>query len=164
GGIALTQAGARMTLPIEGEAQTTFWAALDNYAQCATSDDDALARVFAQPSECATLLDMALNSIKGNSGVATWLADAVTGTIWLRIHAHEKVSVDRSAMLGDALVSLCEALRERGGAPAVIAAPAELASRRVLWDVSEATGGLMRDIKQRFDPDGLLNPGRTVVG
>ncbi|MGZ6285560.1 MAG: FAD-binding oxidoreductase [Ktedonobacterales bacterium] len=164
GGVALTQAGARMTLPVEGEAQTTFWTALDNFTQYATGSDDALVHISAQPSECATLLDVALNSIKGNGGVATWLADATTGTIWLRIHADENERADRTAALGDVLMPLYEALRECGGAPAVLAAPAEAAARGALWGVSGATGGLMRDIKQRFDPDGLLNPGRFVVG
>lgn len=168
GEAALTHGGARMTVRVEGETQRTVWAALDDYTQCATGGEDtALVRVSAQPSECATLLDVALNCIRESRGVSTWLADAATGTYWLRMRAREDGGADRITTLGDMCVSLRESLRQCGRAPVILAAPTDFASRAALWEVSGATNatyGLMRDIKQRFDPDGLLNPGRSVAG
>lgn len=166
GETVLTQAGARMALPIEGEAQTTFWATLDDYAQCVTrGDDEVLLRISAQPSACATLLDVAQSSIKESGGVSTWLADAATGTIWLRMSTGGRIGgADRMASLGDMLGSLREALSQHGRAPAILNAPPGLASHVSLLGEPGGTHSLMRDIKQRFDPDGLLNPGRLMVG
>ena len=159
---AMTNGGARITLVVDGEAHETFWAAVDNYAQCATrGNNEALLRVSAQPSDCAALLDAALNSASEVGATLTCLADAATGTLWLRIRAG---SGDPSEALGDALTSLRVALSQLGRAPAILDAPVSVASRVMLSDIPAVTGRLMRDIKKQFDPNGLLNPGRTIVG
>lgn len=162
---AMTEGGARRTRAIDSNEQATFWAALDDYAQCVTrGDDEVLLRVAAQPSESAALLDAVLKSANEGGVMLTWLADAATGTIWLRMRAGGTGKGEPSAALGDALASVCEVLSRLGRPPAILDAPAGVASRGGLSDISAVTGRLMRDIKKQFDPEGLLNPGRTAAG
>ena len=57
------------------------------------------------------------------------------------------------------------ALAQRSGGHAVLfAAPAELKRGLDVWGPAPEAFSLMREIKRRFDPGGLLNPGRFVGG
>jgi glycolate oxidase FAD binding subunit len=49
------------------------------------------------------------------------------------------------------------------GSLVVMAAPADVTRKLSAWGTTPATIQLMRRLKQAFDPDGILNPGRFVV-
>jgi len=51
-----------------------------------------------------------------------------------------------------------------GGSLVVETAPAEVRARQDVWGTSPGSLGLMRAVKDRFDPDGRLAPGRFVGG
>jgi glycolate oxidase FAD binding subunit len=75
----------------------------------------------------------------------------------LRLEASEK-------MLLAAHSALKAYLKPIGGTLVVLSAPLEVKSRIDVWgEVGDALP-LMRRIKQRFDPKGILNPGRFVAG
>jgi glycolate oxidase FAD binding subunit len=52
----------------------------------------------------------------------------------------------------------------RGGQTLILRAPDEIKSRIDVWGEVGPTGGLMRGLKEKFDPHRLLNPGRFVAG
>ena len=49
------------------------------------------------------------------------------------------------------------------GSLVLLAAPADVAQQLGAWGTMPATIQVMRTLKQAFDPDGILNPGRFVV-
>jgi glycolate oxidase FAD binding subunit len=82
------------------------------------------------------------------------VGDMNTGTLWIACAARQS-ELER-------LPRLTRIARERRGHVVVFAAPPALKSGVNVWGESGATLTLMREIKHRFDPDGLLNPGRFV--
>lgn len=54
--------------------------------------------------------------------------------------------------------------RARGGQTLILRAPDEIKSRMDVWGEAGHTAGLMRALKEKFDPHRLLNPGRFVAG
>ncbi|MBM4296556.1 MAG: FAD-binding oxidoreductase, partial [Deltaproteobacteria bacterium] len=59
------------------------------------------------------------------------------------------------------LISLAQ---QHQGHAVMFAAPPELKLGIEVWGPSPPTISLMRAIKQRFDPHGILNPGRFIGG
>jgi len=83
-------------------------------------------------------------------------ADVVLGTIWIVAPAN-RTSADHFAEL----ISLA---RQHCGHAVLFAAPPELKHGVEVWGPSPSTIALMHDVKQRFDPHGILNPGRFIGG
>jgi glycolate oxidase FAD binding subunit len=54
--------------------------------------------------------------------------------------------------------------RARGGQTLILRAPDEIKTRIDVWGEAGHTTGLMRALKEKFDPHRLLNPGRFVAG
>jgi glycolate oxidase FAD binding subunit len=82
--------------------------------------------------------------------------DASMGTIWLVFPAN-KATLARFSEIE-------RMAREWRGHAVVFSAPAALKAAVDVWGTSPPTLSLMREIKSRFDPHELLNPGRFVGG
>jgi glycolate oxidase FAD binding subunit len=84
-------------------------------------------------------------------------ADVGTGIIRVGFDADERTGIDQ-----------IRRLRSRGAAPrvAVVVEKAAAGVRREVdsWGEVGSTAELMRSIKQRFDPQSILNPGKFVLG
>jgi glycolate oxidase FAD binding subunit len=55
-------------------------------------------------------------------------------------------------------------IQARGGQLLVLRAPEKIKDQLDTWGDVGATAHLMRELKQRFDPQTLLSPGRFVGG
>jgi glycolate oxidase FAD binding subunit len=84
------------------------------------------------------------------------ISDASMGIIWLAFPG-KKTAIARFSEIESTA-------RERGGHALLFSAPAGLKTAVNVWGASPLTLSLMREIKSRFDPDALLNPGRFVGG
>jgi glycolate oxidase FAD binding subunit len=84
------------------------------------------------------------------------VADSVIGTIWLEF-SRNRTAIDRFSAIESTA-------RELRGHAQIFSAPAALKSAINVWGASPPAFPLMREIKSRFDPDSLLNPGRFVGG
>lgn len=84
------------------------------------------------------------------------VSDLSAGTLWLSWPAD-----DHSVKLFPQLISL--ALAQRGHA-VLFSAPSRLKEGIDVWGPPQPAHPLMRKIKQQFDPNGLLNPGRFIAG
>jgi glycolate oxidase FAD binding subunit len=82
------------------------------------------------------------------------IADIPIGTVWIALDTSQK-----SAGRFSDLTSLAQ--RHHGHA-VMFAAPPQLKQGIEVWGPSPPTLSLMREIKQRFDPQRLLNPGRLA--
>jgi glycolate oxidase FAD binding subunit len=83
----------------------------------------------------------------------------------LRIHA-ETGWLDelKTRLQPRKIAELRRAAQSRGGQLLIVRAPGEISDQLDVWGEAGATADLMRALKARFDPDGLLNPGRFVAG
>jgi len=112
-------------------------------------------RVTVPRSSVAPVLGAVQSSFFGAAQPAL-SADVAMGTIWIVTPAN-KTSAGHFAEL----ISLAQ---QHHGHAVMFAAPPELKLGIDAWGPSPPTFKLMRDIKQKFDPKGILNPGRFVGG
>jgi len=83
----------------------------------------------------------------------------------LRIHAEEGwLDELKTRLQPRKIAELRRAAQSRGGQLLILRAPAEITDQLDVWGEAGATAGLMRALKERFDPNALLNPGRFVAG
>ncbi len=83
-------------------------------------------------------------------------ADVAMGTVWIVTPAN-KINAGHFA-------KLILLVQQHRGHAVMFAAPPELKLGVEVWGPSPPTLSLMREIKQRFDPHGILNPGRFIGG
>jgi glycolate oxidase FAD binding subunit len=121
--------------------------------------DEAVLKISAPPNELAGVLDSVLGAAE-RKGVKARL----TG------HAASGVTVAGLSGGGtDVQTEIVEELREirsrRGGSVVLQRAPLDLKKRVGTWQTSGRDDlGLMRRVKEKFDPRGGLNPGRFIGG
>src|SRR6185503_9449718 len=84
-------------------------------------------------------------------------ADIGTGIIRMSFGADERSTVDQIKRLRKSVVS-------SGGTLFIEKAPYEAKAEADAWGDAGATLSLMRTLKEAFDPQSLLNPGRFVAG
>ncbi len=170
---ALRQAGAPPLLTFDGASQEAFWASANDFPALRVGPREALARISALPSEMGQALGMA-ESLAGEHGLRLlWLADLTTGTLWLRLSAHDEVAPDaeregealgRDVVFALALRATLDALIRRWRIVTTLACPTPIKQSLALWGADPSGPDLMREMKRRFDPDHRLNPGRFVAG
>jgi glycolate oxidase FAD binding subunit len=68
------------------------------------------------------------------------------------------------AHVARAVTEMRERLAARGGSLAVVKAPAHLKREVDAWGPAGDALGLMRRVKERFDPERRMSPGRFVGG
>jgi len=148
--------GGTPPLLLPGNAMVAAWDALDDFP--ATADlapTAAVIKVSALPSEIGTVVEAA-RSLGGEHGLRLgWVADAVTGLVWLRV-----MDDGADGHFATALIGLQDALARRWRNAVVLGCAPELRERLPLWGADPQGIELLRAIKRRFDPQGILNPGR----
>jgi len=115
-------------------------------------------KISAPPAEITGVLDSTLGAA-GRKGVTP------------RITGQAGIGVTNVAFSGgdqEALVQVVEELREiwvrRGGSVVMRKASPSTKSRLEAWGPAGDYVGLLRRVKDKFDPGGNLNPGRFVGG
>ncbi len=132
---------------------------LDPPGSGADGDDEEVAiKIAAPPAELTGVLDSTLGAAERRG-----VSPSITG--------HAGIGVTYAAFSGgdeEALVQVVEELREiwvrRGGSVVVRKAPLGVKQRLEAWGPAGDYLGLLRRVKDKFDPGGNLNPGRFVGG
>jgi glycolate oxidase FAD binding subunit len=180
---------ARLTVVFEGiepgvEAQAA--AAVELLAQVGEAavagpgeTDAALHQLGALPFEKAELalkatfppadLPAVLAELRG--GLGRWAGQvsvhAASGVLWLASAAREGQLRDDSPEIPrvvEAIAGTRERLVARGGSLVVIKSPPVLKGTVDAWGPAGDALGLMRRVKERFDPERRMSPGRFVGG
>jgi glycolate oxidase FAD binding subunit len=118
------------------------------------------------PAELAGVLgDLAGTERRWSGGSLS--AHAATGVLWLASAAREGDLPADSPAVPRAVAALREQrerLAARGGSLVLVKGPPELKRAVDVWGPPGDAVGLMRRVKERFDPDRRLGPGRFVGG
>lgn len=123
----------------------------------------ALLKVSHEIARTAQLLD-ALDAAGEAAGLTTTLRGSpAVGTALVGVEAPPDGSRPTAGAVGE----LVDRLRDRsatfGGSVVVLEAPAEIREHLDVWGPVSALG-LMHSVKERFDPERRLAPGRFVGG
>jgi glycolate dehydrogenase FAD-binding subunit len=127
---------------------------------------DVAVKATCPPTELPGALADLIAGPLGRGGQLS--AHAGTGVLWAASAAREG---DLAAgggrdvpMLAGAIAETRTRLAARGGSLVVVKAPVQLKRAVDVWGPAGDALGLMRRVKERFDPDRRLNPGRFVGG
>jgi glycolate oxidase FAD binding subunit len=156
---------------VEAQAETTSYllrgfgeladgeaGSLGPFAPPSTEEGEVAIKISAPPAELTGVLDSTLGACS-RRGIAP------------RITGHAGVGVTYAALSGgseEAQAQVVEELREiwsrRGGSVVVREAPTTFKKRVEVWGPLGSRLELTRRVKEKFDPRGILNPGRFVGG
>ncbi len=127
-----------------------------------TETDDRWAfnlRLSALPAD----LNAVLNDVNQLLPHTSWRAHAGNGV--LRVLAKEDLFADLQTKRRPKFIAELRHLTQaRGGQLVVLEAPQAIKDQLDTWGDVGATARLMRELKNRFDPNAQLNPGRFVAG
>ena len=116
-------------------------------------------RLSALPAD----LDFVLKDINKLLPHATWRAHAANGVV--RIHGEEDLFEGLQTKRHPKFIAeLRHTTQARGGQLVVLRAPQKIKEQLDTWGDVGSTSRLMRELKQRLDPQGQLSPGRFVGG
>jgi glycolate oxidase FAD binding subunit len=125
----------------------------------------ALKATFPPAELAGVLTDLAGMGRRWSGGPVS--AHAATGVLWLASAAREGDLPADSPAFGWAVTAITEArerLAARGGSLVLVKASPELKRAVDVWGPPGDAIGLMRRVKERFDPGRRLSPGRFVGG
>jgi glycolate oxidase FAD binding subunit len=150
----------RRPLMLRDAAGLPVWAALNDLP--ATADllpTEAVIKIAVLPSELAKVVELARTMSAEHDLRLGWMADAATGLVWLRVMGLSEGD-DGQAAFAASLGGLQSALARLWRNATVLGGAPELRARLPIWGADPESVDLLRALKGRFDPLGLLNPGR----
>ncbi len=142
-----THAGMRARILAGGE-HSALWRSMQNFS---LERDRVVFRITVPRGEIFDAIESLRNRHDGPIR-----SDILGGTIWLSCPA-TKIAVQH-------FFTLSMMARARRGHAIIFSAPTGLKRGTEVWGESPPSISLMRNIKQRFDPKALLNPGRFLAG
>jgi glycolate oxidase FAD binding subunit len=137
---------------LDAQAEQQFWQELRDLPLAA----GRLVFRMTVPRKSLAHMIRALETLHSGAPAPTIVADMAMGTIW-SVGAANQIFAGGFSQL----ISLAQ--QQRGHA-VMFAAPAQLKQGVEVWGPAPPALALMREIKQKFDPQGILNPGRFVGG
>lgn len=150
--VRLAETGGASASVAQGDEETAVWA---DHSRRPWEGDGAVFKVTLVPSAVGPTLD--------------WLADTARGADY-EVIGRAGVGVLLARVGGDVecQVRVLNGLRERlpphAGSAVLVRGSDELKSRVDIWGAIGDGLAVMRAVKQQFDPQGILNPGRGPGG
>ena len=148
-----TALGERLGLAaesLEDSQHSRFWAAIENFP---LSSERLIFRLTVPRAATADAVK-AVESWQADGFRSAMVADPMAGVLWIAAPA--------SAAAANHFPRLIAYAHERRGHAVMLAAPLEFKQSLDVWGSPPPALGLMRHIKEQFDPHRLLNPGRFI--
>jgi glycolate oxidase FAD binding subunit len=136
----------------EDSLHDRIWAAIGDFP---LSSDRLIFRLMLPRAAIAAAIKT-IESWQMDGFCPAIVADAMAGTVWIGAAATETAANQFPKLIAYA--------REQRGHAVMLLAPPKLKRSIDVWGAPPRTLALMRKIKEQFDPDGLLNPGRYIGG
>ena len=137
---------------LSDEASSAHWQRVRDFPL----HGDALTYRLVVPGSAVAPVLSAICGWNSDSFTPAFTVDVMAGVIWIAAQPNQK-----AAEQFPKLVALAQ--QHRGHA-VLFAAPPELKNAIDVWGPSPPTLALMSGIKTKFDPQGILNPGRFLAG
>ncbi len=145
------------TQQLEGDTETQFWSQTTHTHEVVDATKTVLTlKASLLPTEVAHWLVDVEQVCQQQQIHATWRAHAGHGLVFVQL------SGDETALVS-AVQKLRQAAFKHRGSLVVTDAPSKLAQQIDVWGPVPAFD-VMRNLKARFDPRNILNPGRFVGG
>ncbi len=152
------QTGAQDIAVFHADDHTAFWTQIADLPQTAVLQPGELVlRLSCLPGDLVQAVCVATALTERHSLKLRVDARALSGVAYLRLHTAD------SATGNFALQACYRALSRSWPHLTILAAPTELQAGLPIWGQPPAGLDLMQRIKQEFDPQDILNPGRFVV-
>ncbi len=146
---------------MQAKPMHALWSRLDNWnAMDAPEPGEALLKVAALPLDIASVVDLARALCSEHGIMLQWMADALTGIVWLRMK-HEGTTTEITKTFEMALGHVQHAMIQRWRDALLVSATPDIRKGFPLWGADPQNVQLLRALKPRFDPKGILNPGRV---
>lgn len=149
-------------------AQTTLpdlWALREQWCQALPVEPQSILhlRLGVLPTHMETLLTSLAQPLAWGQEPIPWVADAAYGQIWAQVPVPTVLTETDVQAVQSWLHTLRIQAQSHQGYVVVESAPAMLQAQLDVWGPS--SGALLLALyKQRFDPHGVLNPGRYMAG
>jgi glycolate oxidase FAD binding subunit len=146
----------------DGPTTEAMWARIADFARVVdlSGDDEAVLKLSVIPTDVADVLsDLAEAGDRLGLSVAR-LAHAGVGIVLARVRPAE----GGDKPFGPALAELQTGLVQRWKNAVVLGCAARYKPGLPLWGAEPSGIGVMRALKQEYDPNGILNKGRFVGG
>lgn len=140
---------------LDGADEAAFWRRIATFNAAPAGDDVFIIRAGARPSALGDLLDALHRHLPGET--TPMVGYAGIGIVYARWNAPQPAQVSQT------LTALRAALASHQGYAVVEYAPRHCRADIDLWGPPPATIALMRALRQRWDPNAILNRGRYLV-
>lgn len=157
---ALRIAAGFKSLQLSVEAAARFW---ESYRETEISQEwDLIFKLSVKPADVGAMI-AEMQKYLPESPLTMLRAHVANGVI--RVHAsNQALAGFKTKQRPKRVVELRSRAQAHGGNMVILRAPLELKSHVDVWGEVGPTAVLMHGLKEKFDPQNLLNPGRFVAG
>jgi len=157
--------GADSGLVLEGERHEAFWTAAADFPWAEDADRTlAILKASVLPTKVFETIRLADVTARPLGLESAAIAEAATGTVRFRWTPAGPIPAAPPTAIATAIEVLRGATLSSDGSLVVWQAPPSVKVHLDAWGPVGTAVGVMRELKRRFDPQGILNRGRFVGG
>ena len=154
--------GANHVTVVDGDDAARMWRRMGDFGWAEETTPVVGIRASVLPTDIPGALE-SLPDMEDSPGLA-WRATTQTGQGVIDIHWLGAEGESPSEHVSDALSRTMQSVRGVGGTAVVTHAPTRIKESLDVWGEPTSAIDTMRNLKQQYDPNRLLNPGRFMGG